>query len=244
MVVSGFHVVICRRKNEKIFIFVGSHRSPLVPAGRPGCIFGVYAATGQADHGPGFITVDGCECAIKDPGFRFLHPTPTIIPDPVTIINEVRSLARLETIQYSIEKVITAETGQGSFGFLFGDKLLFVAHGTVIAGIDLGQLTSQDLRLDGKVLTVQLPEPEIFVATLDNDKSYVYDRQKGLLNSGVTDLETKARQVAEQEIAEAAISDGILSQAKLNAENYLTRLFKTLGYQEVIFIYPTPEDVP
>ena len=53
-----------------------------------------------------------------------LHPTPTIIPDPVTIVNEVRSLARLETIQYSIEKVITAETGQGSFGFLFGDKLL------------------------------------------------------------------------------------------------------------------------
>jgi hypothetical protein len=188
--------------------------------------------------------VMGANAQLRTQVSGFLHPTPTIIPDPVTIINEVRSLARLETIQYSIEKVITAETGQGSFGFLFGDKLLFVAHGTVIAGIDLAQLTSQDLRLDGKVLTVQLPEPEIFVATLDNDKSYVYDRQKGLLNSGVTDLETKARQVAEQEIAEAAISDGILSEAKLNAENYLTRLFKTLGYQEVIFIYPTPEDVP
>lgn len=174
----------------------------------------------------------------------FLHPTPTILPDPVTIVNEVRSLARLETIQYSIEKVITAETGQGAFGFLFGDRLLFVAHGTVIAGIDLGQLTSQDLRLDGNVLTVQLPEPEIFVATLDNDKSYVYDRQKGLLNSGATDLETKARQVAEEEITKAAISDGILSEAKLNGENYLARLFKTLGYQDVIFIYPTPEDVP
>ena len=74
-----------------------------------------------------------------------------------------------------------------------------------------------------------MPEPEIFVATLDNDKSYIYDRQKGLLNSGVTNLETQARQVAVQEIAKAAISDGILSQAKLNAENYLTRLFKTLG---------------
>jgi hypothetical protein len=173
-----------------------------------------------------------------------LHPTPTIIPDPVTIVNEVRSLARLETIQFSIEKVITAESGQGNFSFLFGDKLLFVAHGTVIAGVDLGQLTSQDLRLDGNVLTVQMPEPEIFVATLDNDKSYVYDRQKGLLNSGAIDLETKARQAAVQAIATAALQDGILSQAKLNAENYLTRLFKTLGYQEVIFLYPTPVDVP
>ena len=42
-----------------------------------------------------------------------LHPTPTVIPDPVTYITEVRALARLETIQYSVEKVITAEIGQG-----------------------------------------------------------------------------------------------------------------------------------
>src|SRR5262245_33069189 len=69
-----------------------------------------------------------------------LHPTPTIIPDPVTIISDVHALARLETIQYSVEKVITAETGQGSMAFLFQDKLLLVAHGTVIAGIDMDKL--------------------------------------------------------------------------------------------------------
>jgi uncharacterized protein YoxC len=34
---------------------------------------------------------------------ELLHPTPTIIPDPVTIINEVQALARLETIRYTIE---------------------------------------------------------------------------------------------------------------------------------------------
>jgi len=28
---------------------------------------------------------------------KVLYPTPTILPDPVTIINEVRSLARLES---------------------------------------------------------------------------------------------------------------------------------------------------
>ena len=31
-----------------------------------------------------------------------LHPTPTILPDPVTIIHEVRALARLETIEYTV----------------------------------------------------------------------------------------------------------------------------------------------
>ena len=47
---------------------------------------------------------------------QVLHPTPTIMPDPVTIVNEVRMLARLETIQYTVEKVITAETGQEVLG--------------------------------------------------------------------------------------------------------------------------------
>src|SRR3972149_6402829 len=45
---------------------------------------------------------------------QLLRPTPTVIVDPVTIIHQVRSLARLETIQYSVEKVITAEAGAGA----------------------------------------------------------------------------------------------------------------------------------
>ncbi len=165
-----------------------------------------------------------------------LHPTPTIIPDPVTYINEVRALARLETIQYSIEKVITAEIGQGSFDFLFGDRLLFVAHGIVIAGIDMSRINPEDMQMQGGVLTVVLPEPEIFVATLDNEKSYVYDRETGLLTHGDVNLETTARQVAEAEIRKAAIEDGILELAGQNAKSYLSRFFEALGFKEVVFI--------
>ena len=171
----------------------------------------------------------------------FLNPTPTILPDPITIVHEVRSLARLETIQYSVEKVITAETGQGEMAFLFGDRLLFVGHGVVIAGVDLSKMGPQDIWVDGRVLYVRLPQPEIFVATLDNEKSYVYDRETGLLTHGDTELETKARQVAEQEIRKAVLEDGILKQAQQNAESYLSRLLRGLKYPEVIFISATPQ---
>jgi len=166
---------------------------------------------------------------------KLLHPTPTVIPDPVTIIREVQSLARLETIQYSIEKVITAEVNQGVFGPLFGDRLLFVAHGYVISGIDLSKMGTQDLQMKNGVLYVNLPDSEVFVATLNNEKSYVYDRTTGILKKGETNLETVARQAAEQEILRGAVDDGILLQAKQNAEVYLERLFNTLGYQQVIF---------
>jgi len=164
-----------------------------------------------------------------------LHPTPTIIPDPVTIINDVRSLARLETIQYSLEKIITADSGQEVLTKLFGDRLLFVAHGVVIAGIDLNQLEVEDLDMRNGVLTVTLPDAEVFIATLDNDKSYVYDRQTGLFAKGEVDLETLARQAAEEEILNAALEDGILEQARLNAEVYLERFLDALGFENVVF---------
>ncbi|MHB0923078.1 MAG: DUF4230 domain-containing protein [Bellilinea sp.] len=165
-----------------------------------------------------------------------LHPTPTVIPDPVTILREVRSLARLETVQYSMEKVITTEVGQGALGFLFGDKLLFVAHGEVIAGIDLEKLGPDEMWVENNVLMVRLPEAEIFISTLDNQLSYVYDRETGILKRGDVTLESLARKAAEDEIEKAAIADGILETAQKNAESYLYRLLRQLGYPEVIFV--------
>jgi hypothetical protein len=168
--------------------------------------------------------------------FQLLHPTPTVIPDPVTIINEVRAVAKLETIHYTVEKVVTAETNQGMLGLLFGDKLLFVGHGYVIAGIDLGKLEDTDLWLQGNTLHVRLPAAEILVATLDNDQSYVYDRDTGILANPNPDLETAARQVAEQEILNAALEDGILEQARINGELFLEKFFNSLGYAQVLFV--------
>jgi hypothetical protein len=166
-----------------------------------------------------------------------LHPTPTILPDPVTIVREVRALARLETIQYTVEKVITAETGQGALGFLFGDRLLFIAHGIVIAGVDLDRLTPDDIQIDAQGRAyLHLPEAEIFVATLDNEQSYVYDRDTGLLTRGDITLEAAARKAAEDEIRRAALEDGILEQAQRNAENTLYRMLRALGIPDIVFV--------
>ncbi len=198
--------------------------------------YGIYRAIRQAAQ-----PVAGLGSDLATDVAEIIHPTPTIYPDPVTVIREVQSLTRLETAQYSIEKVITAETGQDALAFLFGDKLLFVAHGTVIAGVDFSKMSPTDLRVDpeGRAYIV-LPEPEVFVATLDNDKSYVYDRQTGLLTKGNINLETRARQAAEDAVRDAALEDGILELARTNARNYMENLLRTVGYTEVVFIIPTP----
>jgi uncharacterized protein DUF4230 len=49
-------------------------------------------------------------------------------------------------------------------------------------------------------------------------------------------LETLVRQKAEEEILKAAIEDGILEQAKVNAEAYLIKFFAALGFPNTIFV--------
>ncbi len=197
---------------------------------------GIVSAVREAVRGPAEVT-GGAATQMQE----LLHPTPTIYPDSVTIVSEIRSLARLETAQYTVEKVITAETGQGALAALFGDRLLFVAHGTVIAGVDLSRLAESDVTVSpAGQATLILPAAEIFVATLDNDKSYVYDRQTGLLTHGDVNLETQARQVAEVEIEKAALEDGILNLAQTNAQAFIERLLQSLRLKEVIVVQATP----
>lgn len=195
----------------------------------------MFRETQQAINEP-FNQVSQANQALQTQMSNLLNPTPTIIADPVTYINEVRALSRLETIQYSVEKVITGETGGGTFQSLFGDKILFVGHGTVIAGIDMSKLQPEDMRFENGVLTVKLPPAEIFIAALNNEKSYVYDRNTGVLTKPDINLETLVRQKAEEEILKAALEDGILEQAQLNAEAYLLKFFAALGYPNTIFV--------
>ncbi len=168
---------------------------------------------------------------------EIVNPTPTIIPDPMTIIRQVQGLSRLETASYTIEKVITAESGQGAFSFLFGDRLILVAHGQIIAGVDMGKMGSGDIVIDGDRVIVTLPPAEVLVVTLDNQKSYIYDRDTGFVGMNPA-LETEARRAAEEEILQAALEDGILDMAQENAEVYIRNLILSLGFREVIFVRP------
>jgi hypothetical protein len=77
---------------------------------------------------------------------------------------------------------------------------------------------------------------------LDNEDSYVYDRETGLLTKGEITLEATARQAAEEEILSAALEDGILEQAETNAENYLYRFLRSLDFSDVFFV--AEEDLP
>lgn len=156
-----------------------------------------------------------------------------------TVIKELKALNRLETAQFTIEKVIDAgKSGNVFQQFLFGDKILLVAHGEVIAGIDFSKLENSNIKVDGTTVRLELPEPEILVTTLNNEETRVYDRKLGLLSKGDKDLEAVARSAAEKAIRQAACQGEILNQASSNARSQLTALLKALGFTTVIISIP------
>lgn len=157
----------------------------------------------------------------------------------VAVIKEMRMLSRLETASFTVEKIIDSESSGNVFQkLLFGDKILLIANGNVIAGIDFIGVEEEDIVIEGKKIQVSLPAPEIFFASLDNTKTKVYDRKSGLLSGGNDNLESEARATAEQSIREAACSSGILNMASENARKQITSLLSSLGFVEIVITIP------
>lgn len=150
------------------------------------------------------------------------------------VVKEIIALNRLETASFSIEKIIEAGTAGNSLqNILFGDKILLIAHGQVIAGFDLSKVITEDIDVSGKILNMKLPSPEILVTKLDGEKTRVYDRKLGWLTKGDPNLETETRIVAEHEIRQAACESGILEAASENLRKQLVAMFQSAGFEEV-----------
>ena len=157
-----------------------------------------------------------------------------------TVVKQLKELSRLETASFTIEKIIEAgkEEKNPFVDFLFGDKLLLIAHGQVIAGFDLSKISEKDVDVTGATIRITLPPPQILITSLDNTQTKVYDKRQGLLSNRGKDLESDARIAAEKEITTSACKDNILSEASKNAEKQLTSLFKTLGFTTVLVEIP------
>lgn len=170
----------------------------------------------------------------------FAEPETTIDDRRADVIVQMQAMARLETMIFTVEKVIEAEkSGNAITDVFFGDKILLIAHGEVVAGVDLGKLDGSRVTVgDDNSISVALPPSEVFMARLDNDKTRVYDRDRGLLSRGDARLETKARQAAEASILNAACEQGILERAANEARTQVESLLRLLEFSRVTVTAP------
>jgi hypothetical protein len=153
------------------------------------------------------------------------------------VIVALRRLARLETAEFAIERVVDARDKQSHLWGLIRaeDTLLLVASGVVAAGIDFEELKEGSIRADwdARQVDVRLPAPRVLRAHLDEERTYVHSRRTDTLAERRETLETDARRAAERELEQAALASGILDKAQENARATVESLLYSLGFQKV-----------
>ncbi len=150
------------------------------------------------------------------------------------VVNRIQQLNRLETVSYSVDTVVEGKHQNAVLpDLLFGDRLLLVVHGRVIAGVDLSQLKPESVQITGKSITLDLPPSAVFSTAIDNTKSRVFARTTGAFVPADPNLETDTRKQAENQVLQAALSDGILDTARSNARASMESLLHGLGFESV-----------
>ena len=151
------------------------------------------------------------------------------------VVQRIQRLQRLETVVYSMEKIVTGTQDNAYLPkFLGGDRILLIVHGEVTAGIDLAKLDESKININGGRIEIVLPPAEIFSTRIDNERTRVYSRETGLFTMPDPNLESEARREAERQIGQSAIESGILKTAADNGRANVTGLLEALGFTTVV----------
>jgi len=168
---------------------------------------------------------------------QVLTPQETVV-DISTLVTQVRELNRLETASMRVMHVGTIKQSYTMVpNAIAGDEITFLAEGDVIAGVDLSQLKKDDVwRSPDGTVNIRLPQPQVLITRVDNQKSRVLTRKTGVLRRGDVNLETRARQHAEKNIRDEALKRGVLKMAADNGEKKLAEFLNAAGIQRVRFV--------
>ena len=131
--------------------------------------------------------------------------------------------------------------------FIKGQRVIMVAAGNVDASVDFSSLKNENVEVseDRKTVRITLPAPKLSDVRLDNDKTYVADRQRGLADRiggvfGNPVNDQKLYQAAEDKLAAAAAESQILELAKTNTRAMLTALLTSLGFENITVTFVEP----
>ena len=167
-------------------------------------------------------------------------PTPTVVVRPPALL-QVRAISNLATAQALLSTIV--EVNQARVGNVIYERLVLIACGRVKAGVDLTQLTEDDVRVidNGRTVRVRLPAPTLQDAYLIDDANQpcttrVYDRTNLLVIPESKDLEAQAREKALESIRLTALESGMLDEARRNAQLAIERILLSAGYERVEFI--------
>lgn len=160
------------------------------------------------------------------------------------VLQSLEDIGEYRAASANYELLVDLEQDTDLPAVILGERTLFVAVGSVDAGVDLSSLGPDAVEVSGNGggVSVMLPPAEIYDAELDLGDSYTYDREEGLLNrigsvfsgDGGGGYEQEVMIAAEARLNEAArANDDLATRAEENTAAMLESLLRSLGYERV-----------
>ncbi|MEM9213806.1 MAG: DUF4230 domain-containing protein [Cyanobacteria bacterium P01_F01_bin.150] len=182
----------------------------------------------------------------------FQAPQPEPEVDARTLIlQQVRGVSELTTAVLSMESVVPTHLDRTLGTYVIGTtRLLYIAHGEVRAGLDLSQLTQDNITIQGDTVQIQLPPPVILDRKIDVERSQIYDYDRGFLGLGphaAAELQTLAQRETLDDLVDAACDHQLLEQANERAITVLSQLLETTQTYSSVSIQtqsPSPDACP
>jgi hypothetical protein len=200
----------------------------------------------------GGFAVVGLLVAVSAIGFDFIRsPFTTAVEDhsPPPILAEIRDLADLHAATSNWEVVVDQEHDVNYLpAFVAGERVQYVAVGSVDAVIDLGHLDASHIDFDrlANSVVITLPSPTLADPVIDHELSHVMNRDRGLFNrvggffSDNPTSESELLQIAEQKMIAAAAESELLARAEESARVTLTSMVRAMGVEDVEIVFAAP----
>lgn len=166
----------------------------------------------------------------------------TIDRSQPAVLRSIEPLSEFRAATANLEVIVEVERDTVLPSFLQGERVLFVAAGTVDAGVDFGDVGPDAIEVDEDrtAVTITLPAARLFDARVDPDRSRVFDRDRGFidrLESVFEDSPTEDRPLfvlSERKLREAAAADPeLLRTAERNTRSMLEGMLRGLGFERV-----------
>ena len=156
------------------------------------------------------------------------------------VLRSIEKLSEYRAATANLEVIVDVEQDANLLpSFLKGERVLFVAGGSVDAFVDFAdpEVVVGD---DGDAVTITLPPPQLAEAVIDLERSRVYDRDRGLLDrveSVFEDSPTSDQDLialSQDKLEAAAREDaGLQAAAERNTRQMLVGLLTGLGFESV-----------
>ena len=158
------------------------------------------------------------------------------------VLQAIEDIGEYRAASANYELLVDLERDTDLPAVILGERTLFVAVGSVDAGVDLRALgpDAVEVSADGSGVSINLPPAEVYDAQLDSSRSYVFERDVGLRNrignvfSGYGDHYREVSIAAEERLNVAArANDDLATRAEENTAAMLESLLRSLGYERV-----------